>query len=409
MRSEDLFLAIGAVEESRLARSELSVSSPNETEDKNMKVRPTRIIRNLLIAAVIVSMLAVTAYAVTGFLIFENPQEMLTAIFGDKTGFDHSEGNIKPDPWGGPEGILVEPTFDRVPVDEDLAAQEAAPLVEAVGQTISWEGYTLTIDANLYDSVTKCGLVTYTLESEKPLGYSLQSDGEVWFPTGELMEFSQYGRSYIIQDKSSDTKLNATYYYQLRDPNSTDLEIGFTQWAGTTMEEINQTIEDIKQQLRQEIPEEEIYKFQKEYYGSEWTWFETNCTKEEIINAGYEVKAYQQLEELTTCPDKITIPAKTQEEMSNITLGDGAVLLSPVAVTVKRQEIENLNDSDLDLMKINFSDGTEYVVEEGYTQNFVFHVGDAEHTETTYMFNRMIDVKEVTSVTVDGGIELFAD
>ena len=71
MRAEDLFAAIGSVEESRLARTELSVSSRENQEDKTMKIKPTRIIRNFFIAAVIVSMMAVTAYAVTGYFIFD--------------------------------------------------------------------------------------------------------------------------------------------------------------------------------------------------------------------------------------------------------------------------------------------------------------------------------------------------
>lgn len=111
MRAEDLFQAIGSVEESRLARTELSVPSRENQEDKTMKIRPTRIIRNFFIAAVIVSMLAVTAYAVTGYLIFDSPEEMVSAIFGDQTGFDHNPGSIQPDPNGPPTGIIVEPTF----------------------------------------------------------------------------------------------------------------------------------------------------------------------------------------------------------------------------------------------------------------------------------------------------------
>lgn len=63
MKHEDLFLAIGSVEESRLLRSELSVSSHIAKEDKMMNKKPTRITRNLLIAAIIVSMLAVSVTA----------------------------------------------------------------------------------------------------------------------------------------------------------------------------------------------------------------------------------------------------------------------------------------------------------------------------------------------------------
>lgn len=407
MRSEDLFLAIGAVEESRLARSELSVSSPNETEDKNMKVRPTRIIRNLLIAAIIVSMLAVTAYAVTGFLIFESPEAMIRFVFGNKTGFDKaaageildSEGNV----------LNIQHGFERIPADETVVAQEVAPRVDSVGQSISWEGYTLTVDANLYDAVTRCGLVTYTLESDMPLGYSLQSDGMVWFPEGELVGFSQYGYSYIIQEKSTDTKLTATYYYQLRSPENSDLVITLSGWASRSQEEENRMIEELKQQLRQEISEEEALEYRKMSVGGDWPWFEENYTREENIDAAYRDMAYLRLEDAASCPDQIVIPETVQAEMSSITCGGGTVILSPIAVTIKENQIENLGHSFMGLMKVKFSDGTEYVVQDGYISNYVFNVSDSEGSNHTYMFNRIIDVKEVTSVVVDGGVELFVD
>ena len=110
MTREELFAAIGMVEESRLQRSELTVS-PEETGTNMRKNR--RIFRNFLIAAIIASMLAVTAYAVAGYLIFESPEDMITTIFGDKTGFDHSEGSIQPDPNGPPSGIIVECQEER--------------------------------------------------------------------------------------------------------------------------------------------------------------------------------------------------------------------------------------------------------------------------------------------------------
>ena len=150
MTREDLFLAIGQVESSRLSRSELS--SLQTEEDKLMYTKPKRTMRNLLIAAVIVSMLAVTAYAAAGYLLFDSPEEMISAIFGDKTGFDHAAAGDILDKDGNV--LAVRARHDRVPADEEVVASEAAPLVEAVGQSISWGGYTLTVDANLYDSVT---------------------------------------------------------------------------------------------------------------------------------------------------------------------------------------------------------------------------------------------------------------
>jgi len=405
MKTEDLFFAIGSVEESRLARSEWSISSDETKEDKNMK--PTRIIRNLLVAAVIISMLAVTAYAVTGFLIFDSPEEMVSFVFGNKTGFDKaaageildSDGNL----------VNVQHGFDRVEADETIVAEDVAPHVESVGRSISWEGYTLTIDANLYDSVTQCGLVTYILESNEPLEYSLQSDGTVWFPSGELVGFSQYGYSYIIQDQSTDTKLTATYYYQLRNPESSDLVITLSAWAGRSKEEENRMIEELIQQLRQEITEEEALEFQKRYVGDSWYWFEANRTREENIEAGYEALAYLKLEEAENCPDQIIIPETVQEEMSSITLGDGAVTLSPIAVTIQEDQIENLGHSFMGLMKVKFDDGTEYTVQDGYISNYVFNVSDDDGSNHTYMFNRIIDVGSVISVIVDGGLELVAD
>lgn len=99
MKREDLFLAIGAVEESRLARSELSVPSRDTKEDKMMKARPRRVIRNLLIAAIVISMLAVTAYAaIRGFGLKEqlaqfgmkDPQVLdpISEIISDEEGYE---------------------------------------------------------------------------------------------------------------------------------------------------------------------------------------------------------------------------------------------------------------------------------------------------------------------------------
>ena len=412
MKREDLFLAIGQVESSRLERSELAVPSREPEEDKTMNVRPRRIFRNLLIAAVIVSLLTVTAYAAVGYLIFESPEDMISALFGDKTGFDHSDGSITPFEDG--INIIVEPTFDRVPVDEKNMEEEAVPLVETVGQSITWEGYTLTVDANLYDSVTKCGLITYILENPKGLDYSLQSTGEVWFPGGEVVNFSQYGYSYIIQDKSTDTKLTATYYYQIRDRESTDLEISFSQWSEMTIQEYRQWFADTKQQLKQEVSEEAAYEYVRQLTGEDFPLLEAENSRETIIEWGYDDMAYERMgvleeDDQERCPEKITISTSESSEMSSITLGNGAVTMSPVAMCTDIAKIGNYPRSFVDVAKIQFADGTEYVVKDGYTLNYVFNVQSSGGTDVTFMFNRMIDVKEVTSIILDGGIELTVD
>lgn len=414
MTREELFAAIGTVEESRLARSELTLPSRDTVEDKTVNARPKRIFRNLLVAVLIISTVAVTAYAAVGYLIFDSPEDMIATIFGNNTGFDHSTGSIQPDPNGPPSGIIVEPTFDRVPADEEVVASEAAPLVDAVGQSVSWEGYTLTVDANLYDSVTKCGMVTYLLEKPDGLDeYKLHSDGEIWSGINTV-EINQYGYPYIIQERTTDTCLAVVYYYQLRNPETTDLEISLSEAVVTGSDAYRQARKELKEKIRQEVPEEEAIALKKEQLGEYWDWYLDTFTREEIIDSGYEDMLYERIdeiytEEMLTCPDKIIIPEASQGEMTHITLGEGAVTLSPIAATIRKQEIENLGESFMGLFKICFADGSEYVVQDGYTENRVFAVTDSAETELTYMFNRIIDVKEVASVIVDGGVELTVD
>lgn len=67
MKAEDLFLAIGGLESCRLQRSEVCVNTPscntNGEEPKMQHKNWKRTIRNLLIAAAIISALSITAYA----------------------------------------------------------------------------------------------------------------------------------------------------------------------------------------------------------------------------------------------------------------------------------------------------------------------------------------------------------
>ena len=54
--------------------------------------------------------------------------------------------------------------------------------------------------------------------------------------------------------------------------------------------------------------------------------------------------------------------------------------------------------------EIRFKDGTEYLVRDDNTANFMFAVGNTDR-EVTFLFNRMIDVNEISSVILDGGLE----
>ena len=386
MKAEELFLAIGEVESSRLTRSELTTARPSgqrEQEEPKMKKRNvSRILRNLLVAALIVSALAVTAYAVAGFVIFDSPQDMISGLFGDKTGYDHKDVTHFTDPEK-PGEVYDIPAYDRVPVDESVAASEAVPLVSPVGQTISWEGYTLTVDANMYDQVTKCGVLTYTLENPDGIAdYALQENGEIYFPDGEILDINQYGYSYIIPDQSTDTKLTAAF----------------------RLSDFQELWKQTKEQVKQEFSEDEVIEHLKQALGDEYEKMASGVSREEIVDTGYERLVYERLDGRFDCPEKITIPEKALGEMSNLTLADGNIKVSPIAICVDTREMQDYPEGYIKRVKISFKDGTEYVVVDENVANHMFAVGHTDR-DVTFMFNRMIDVNEIASVILDGDIE----
>ena len=369
MKQEDLFEAIGNVECSRLLRTEresTTLSVVTHQEDKPMKKRSAkRIIRNLLIAAVLVSMLGITAYAAAGYLLFENPEEMLNSIFGDKTGYDHKDLTHWTDPEK-PGEVYDNPAYDRAPVDEEVMQSEAAPLVTPVGQSISWKGYTLTVDANLYDQVTKCGVLTYTIGNPDGLPhYEVANNGEIYFPDGEILHVNQYGYSYVIQDQTTENQLTATYYYQLRDPDESYLELTLSEYVMKNTEAYQQKLEAIQEQLMREHTQEEALAFEKTYVSGDWEWFEANYTREELIQKGYEAmllmsQELKTLDAQCVCPDSITIPEAALGEMSSITLADGKIKISPIAICVDTTDMRDYPNGYIAVTKIRFKDGTEY-------------------------------------------------
>ncbi len=452
MTREDLFLAIGEVEESRLARMELLVqdsseSKREETPMKKRKVGLTRILRNILIAAIIVSMLGITAYAVGAYLIFDGPEAMLTAIFGDNTGFDHKGVTHLENP-GKPEDPIENPAYDRVPADSAVIQEDIAPNVSPVGQSIQYNGYTLTVDAFLYDNTTQCGLVTYTLEHETNLPeYGLQPNGEVWFiGAAEPASFSQYGRSYIIQEKCAENKLAATYYFKYSEERKEEFSVELYD-APSYEERMEWMTELLEQVMAEHTPEEAIAKA-KELLGAEN--FEI-MVKESTID-GPEDIAYTTLRDFLyfeqygktsayESPDKITFDCSESSELNHVTLADGAVIISPISFVIDILDLEYLHKdhygatviegSNVEEVVICFSDGTEYMVIGDNVWNVLFALNDSPYgsemeekfipaeedppgegywvskyihpqSRLNLMFNRVIDVEKIASVRVNG-------
>lgn len=198
MKQEDLFRAIGELESLRLAKTE---------EDLSMKTG-MKFTRRLLIAAVVTALLAGSAYAAHYFL-YDSPKEMVNGLYGSDASLAPSEASDEQKPW--PNSYVL-PGYDKRPVDE-TTAQAMEGWISPVGQTLKNGGYQLTVDAYVYDSAMKVGFVTLALEHDKPIAEAdlmMQRNGEI---IPGMVEFTQYGRCYIIPEKTTDTTLAMTYYF----------------------------------------------------------------------------------------------------------------------------------------------------------------------------------------------------
>lgn len=199
MKKEDLFRAIGGLETSRLAK----------TEEETKMRSGVKFTRRLLIAAIITALLVGTAYAAARFFLFDSPQEMVQGLYGSGDNKAPTEVPDDQKPW--PSSYMI-PGYDKRPVDETVA-QAMENWISPVGQTLENGGYKLTVDAYVYDSALNAGFVTLALEHPEPLDDETlhrQYDGEI---IPGMLEFSQYGRAYILDDKTTDTTLALTYYF----------------------------------------------------------------------------------------------------------------------------------------------------------------------------------------------------
>lgn len=433
MTREDLFAAIGTVEISRLAKSEqgMEVTCDDGLEEPNMKkttITAGRVLRNLLAAAVIISLLTVTAYAVVGYVIYDNPEDMISSIFGNKTGFDSGEYTEIPDPER-PGGLLaVQPEYDRVEADEKVVKEDVAPYVSPVGKSISFKGMTLTVDSFLYDSGTKCGIVTYTLTN--PPEYQISYDGGLFWQGRNVTDFSQYGWDYIIQEKATEGTLAAAYYFWFNPELEEVGGFGREFSVGLYREEPGQSFEEIDRACMEEVkakytPEEAIEKAWELVKQRDME----NVFRESISYDGEEGASYRllrdelinerlvEIEEASSSPDRIVFDCSRSSGIENITLGDSGVILSPISMRADLRKMDFLSEEDkcssFDI-SVAFADGTEYLVEgkndsgESVENRLFANMTPVEckpdqpNEILTILFNRVIDLDQVTYVKING-------
>lgn len=329
--------------------SQVQASGETLSEVLNMskknKHNGARTARLVLIAAVVTAMLATTAFAYVGFTQYENPMEMLKTFFGAEE-YTLEEGRTftYQDAYGN-EVEADLPDVEKVPVDEKVAEEDVAPYVGAVGQTLTYEDYTLTVSAHLYDSATDCGVIYYTLENPNGVsGYELQSDGEVWWPSGGMIQFlGASGENYIIEDETTDTKLTVAVYYCGAD---------------------------------------------KEEYLTLAFYADTDNQLKLPLDDGGGMDALMLADgNISLSPVAIRI---TVTDMDYLWLREDGTMSPSIYCNIDR-------------LAIRYKDGTEYVVEsdEPYINNTTYVLISFDGSTMSYTFNRLIDIDQVEAVIIN--------
>ena len=217
-----------------------------------------------LIAAVIALTLLLVGCAVAyAMIIFGSPAEMISVLYGEKTGFNSASPTEVNDP-GKTDNAWTVPGYEKQPVEETVA-QELEKWVSPVGKSITVYGYKLTVDAYIYDSTTKSGFITLLLEHEKPISEEellVGYNGEIGGLTGNYLNFNQYGRAYLIPGKTTDTQLAFTYYFRADMFKGTNLRVSFPDFeeqARFEEYERNRTegVAAIRQRLKEELTAQE--------------------------------------------------------------------------------------------------------------------------------------------------------
>ena len=338
---------------------ELTMEKINAQNTKNTKQHRSYGVY-LLAAVLITFLMATTVFAYVGFSQYDNPLQMLKVFYGNEEMTNFEGGEVQVDDEYKPYSVVL-PTIERVPLDEELA-EEVTPPIAAVGQSVSWDDYTLTVVAHQHDKNLGAGIVYYTVENPNGVdGYFTQFDGNLSWHGGEIMSFRGCAwENYIIPGKTTDTQLSVACYYH-----------------GT--------------ELLEERREKDYFEMQFYY------------TDETIRLPKYA----------------------SEEETAALISENGEILLTSIGMEVRIQDMEFLqydtiidadgvecplvNEADINYVAIQFSDGSEYVVEKdkdgdliSNTMDVTIYQQDYTFGDTiTYMFNRIIDPNLITGVLIN--------
>ena len=426
-----------------------------------------------LIAAVIVlAMLLVGCAVAYAMIIFGSPAEMISALYGEKTGFDSAPPTEVNDP-GKPGSAYTVPGYEKQPVEETVA-QELEKWVSPVGKSITADGYKLTVDAYIYDSNTQCGLITMLLEHENPIPDEelfLQGNGQLG---GYVVDINQYGYAYLIPEKTTPTQLAFTYYFRADVRTGTNLLVSFPDFEEQArLDEYERNRKEgvaaIRQRLKDELTAQEAAEKMRELgYGGGYTGdyddyyylaaleydtahadaltskesielqaltdqLKKDLTPDEAVQklrslwgdalvdetfagqmdelsaAAYHFLA-QRAYEQAHMDEMVCVSLPDSGSLPFKTFGQGDVYVNSLCVRIRTSHYAE-SGSDNEKVIFHMTDGTDFVVLDDLTDNTLFKRA-IENDDTLYMLGSAINIDNIQSVEVIGnmgGATLEAD
>lgn len=297
-----------------------------------------KIVRTMLIAAVLICALTVTAVAADAITrkFSGETTSVIEAFFGDSGDYANGGSIVEYDDEG--KLAINLPAWSREPLDMEAAERLIAPYLYTLEEnTVTVDGFTYTIHAVLYDSATETAMIRWSVENPDGLGkYGIGRNGEFAIQEGSDMFAVVGGRDYIDTVHSTDTKLYiSSYAVDWQD----DLYCEFGRW----------------------------YDWDK---GTEKARFDTV---------------------------KLLIPRDDFGGMPTVTGKN--VIISPVAVRFEKAQVDDLRECSI--VYIDGSTYTLFSDEE-FVQNTTYGLGDTENNTATYTFNRIVDVDNVSAIMING-------
>lgn len=426
-----------------------------------------------LIAAVIALTLLLVGCAVAyAMIIFGSPAEMISALYGEKTGFDSAPPMEVNDPWK-PDSAWTVPGYEKQPVEETVA-QELEKWVSPVGKSITADGFKLTVDAYIYDSNTQCGLITMLLQHENPIPDEelfLQGNGQLG---GYVVDINQYGYAYLIPEKTTPTQLAFTYYFRADMRTGTNLLVSFPDFeeqARLDDYEQNRTegVAAIRQRLKGELTAQEAAEKMRElgypggytgdyddYYYLAALEYDTAhadalMSKESIelqaltdqlkkdltpdeavqklrslwgdalveetfagqmddLSAGAYHSLSQRAYEQAHMDEMVCVSLPDSGSLPFKTFGQGDVYVNSLCVRIRTSHYAEPGSGNEKVI-FHMTDGTDFVVLDDLTDNTLFK-RVIENDDSLYMLNSAINIDNIQSVEVIGklgGATLEAD